>query len=75
MPFALNFLMVKGFSSTACVGIDGGSVCGVGRVGGELQELHAQSLIIDTPLRFEYQNTSNVPNQNKDCTNSSPHDL
>ena len=45
MPFALNCMMVIEFPSTACVGIDGGSGCGFGRVGGELQELHTQSLI------------------------------
>ena len=43
MPFALNCMIVNEFSSTACVGIDVGS--GFGRVGGELQELHTQSLI------------------------------
>ena len=37
MLFTLNYMMVKEFPSTACVGIDGGSGCGVGRVGGELQ--------------------------------------
>ena len=43
MPFALNCMMVNEFSSTACIGIGGGY--SFGRVGGELQELHAQSLI------------------------------
>ena len=43
MPFALNCMMVNEFPSTACVGIDVG--CSFGRVGGELQELHTQSLI------------------------------
>ena len=38
-------MMVKGFPSIACIGLDGGSGCGVGRVGGELQELHALYLI------------------------------
>ena len=66
MPFALNCMMVNEFPSTACVGIDVGSGCGFGRVGGELQELHTQSL---TRLY-----TSNVPIQNNDCINSSPHD-
>ena len=45
MPFALNCMMVNEFPSTACVGIDVGSGCGFGRVGGEQQELHTQSLI------------------------------
>ena len=45
MPFALNCMMVNEFPSTACVGIDVGSGCGFGRVAGELQELHTQSLI------------------------------
>ena len=45
MPFALNCMMVNEFPSTACVGIDVGSGCGFARVGGELQELHTQSLI------------------------------
>ena len=44
MSFALNCMMVKEFLSTACVGIDVGSGCGFGRVGGELKELHTQSL-------------------------------
>ena len=43
MPFVLNCMMVNEFPSTACVRIDVGS--GFGRVGGELQELHTQSLI------------------------------
>ena len=38
-----NNNMVNEFPSTACVGI--GSGCSFGRVGGELQELHTQSLI------------------------------
>ena len=42
ISFALNCVMVKGFPSIACIGIDGGSVCDVGIVGGEL---HAQFLI------------------------------
>ena len=42
MPFALNCMMVNEFTSTACVGIDFGSGCGFGRVGGELRELHTQ---------------------------------
>ena len=54
MPFALNCMMVNEFPSTACVGIDGGSGCGVGRVGGKLQELHAQSLIRRYHGREEY---------------------
>ena len=45
MPFALNCMMVNEFPSIACVGIDVGSGCGFGRVGGELQELHTQFLI------------------------------
>ena len=45
MPFALNCMMVNEFPSTACVGNDGGSGCGFGRVGVELQELHTHSLI------------------------------
>ena len=45
MSFALNFMMVNEFPSTACVGIDIGSGCSFGRVGRELQELHTQSLI------------------------------
>ena len=45
MPFALNCMMVNEFPSTACVGIDVGSGCGFGGVGGELQELHSQSSI------------------------------
>ena len=45
MPFALNCMMVKEFPSTACIVIDVGSGCGFVRVGGELQELHTQSLI------------------------------
>ena len=45
MSFALNCMMVKGFPSTYFIEIDGGSGCGVCKVGGELQELHAQSLI------------------------------
>ena len=39
MPFALNCMMVNELPSTACVGMDDGSGCG-----GELQELHTQSL-------------------------------
>ena len=42
MPFALNCMMVNEFPSTACVRIDVGSMCGFGRVSGEL---HTQSLI------------------------------
>ena len=45
MPFALNCMVVNELPSTACVGIDVGSGCGFGRVGGELKELHTQSLI------------------------------
>ena len=45
MPFALNCMMVYEFPSTDCVGIDFGSGCDFGIVGGELQELHTQSLI------------------------------
>ena len=45
MPFALNYRMVKGFPSEALVIIGDGSGCGLGGVGGELQELHAQFLI------------------------------
>ena len=47
--------------STACIGIAGGCGCDVGRVGGELQELHAQSLIRRYSAAFEDQNTSNLP--------------
>ena len=71
MPFALNCMMVNEFSSTVCVAIGGG--CSFGRVGVELQGLQTQS--VHTLLRFEDQNTSNVPSQNNDCINSSPHDL
>ena len=42
MPFALNCMMVKEFTLTACVGIDGGIGCGVGGVD---VELYAQALI------------------------------
>ena len=45
MPFALSCMMVNEFPSTASVGIDVGSGCGFGRVDGELEELHTQSLI------------------------------
>ena len=45
MPFALNCMMVNEFPSTACVGIDVGSGCDIGSMGGELQELYTQSLI------------------------------
>ena len=45
MLFALNCIMVNEFPSTAWVGIYVGSGCGFGRVCGELQELHTQSLI------------------------------
>ena len=45
MPFALNFRMMKGFPLEGLVVIGDGSGCGVGEVGGELQELHAQLLI------------------------------
>ena len=38
-------MMVNELPLTACVGIDVGSGCSFGRVGGELQELHTQSLI------------------------------
>ena len=41
MPFALNCMMVKEFQSTACVGINGESSYGVGRVG--LLKLRASS--------------------------------
>ena len=37
MPFALNFMMVNEFPSTACVEIDVGNGCGFGKVGVELQ--------------------------------------
>ena len=67
--------MVKGSPSEALVVIGEGSGCGVGGVGGELKELHVQFLIDGSPLCFEDQNTSNEPNQNKDCTYISPHDL
>ena len=78
MPFALNCMMVNEFPSTACVVIDSGSGCGFGRVGGwvcgELQELHTQHpIFVCTPLRFEDQNTLNVPIQNNDCIHSLPH--
>ena len=33
MPFALNCMMVNEFTSTACVGIDGGRDCSFGGVG------------------------------------------
>ena len=45
MSFALNCMIVNECPSTACVGINGGSRCGFGRVGGELQGLYTQSLI------------------------------
>ena len=41
MPFAMNCMLVNEFPLTAYVG----SGCDFGRVGGELQELHTQSLI------------------------------
>ena len=41
----INCNMMKGFSSEAFVRIGGGSDCGIGGVGGELQEPHAQFLI------------------------------
>ena len=44
MPFAVKCMMVNEFSSTACVGIDGGSGCGFGRVDGELQVLNSYVL-------------------------------
>ena len=34
---ALNCMMVNEFPSTACAGIDVGSGCGFGRVGGDSQ--------------------------------------
>ena len=37
MSFALTCMMVTEFPSTACVGIDVGSGCGFGRVGGKLE--------------------------------------
>ena len=52
MPFALNCMMVNELPSTACVGIDVGSGCGFGRVGGELQELHTHSLFLLYPAAF-----------------------
>ena len=45
MPFALNCMMVNEFPSTACVGVDVGIGCCFGRVGGQLHQLHTQSLI------------------------------
>ena len=42
MPFALNCRMMKGSPSEALVVIGDGSGFGVGGVGGDLQELHAQ---------------------------------
>ena len=45
ITFALNCIMVKKFLWTACIGIEGGSCCGVCRVDVELQEQYAQSLI------------------------------
>ena len=33
MPFSLNYMMVKGFTSITCIRIDGGSGCGVGSSG------------------------------------------
>ena len=67
--------MVKGSSSEALVVIGDGSGFGIGGVGGELQELHAQFLIRRYSLRFEDQNTSNEPNQNNDCKYSSTCDV
>ena len=43
--------MVNEFPSTACVGIDGSSGCGFGRVGVELQEL-MQNLALRTATGF-----------------------
>ena len=45
MPFALNSRMVNRSPSEDVVVIDDGSDCGIGGVGGKLQELHAQFLI------------------------------
>ena len=49
---ASNCMMVNEFPSTACVGIDGDSSCGFGRVVGELQELHTLSLILLYSVAF-----------------------
>ena len=59
MPFELNYRMVKGSPSDVLVVIGDESGCGIGVVGGELQELHAQFLIrrysaaFSTPEHFE----------------------
>ena len=45
MLFVLNCRMVKGSLSEALVVIGDGSGFGIGGVGGELQEIHAQFLI------------------------------
>ena len=75
MPFALNYRIVKGSPSESFVVISDGSGFDMCGLGGELQELHAQFLIRRYSAAFEDQNTSNEPNQNNDCTYSSPHDL
>ena len=45
MPFASNCRIMNGFPSEALVVIGDGGGCGIGGVGGEMQEMHAQCLI------------------------------